>query len=387
MTATSDPYARQRLLDWWDQKRLGDAQVLVAGAGALGNELLKNLALMGVGHLLVIDFDRVEASNLSRCALFSADDVGDPKVEAAARGIARLNRDVEVRMIDGDLFYDVGLGWYRHCHLAVGCLDNLAGRSQVGLASTLAGIPYFDGGMWALGGEVRTFLSGDGPCFDCTLNREDFERANERRSCSGFRDQSGDGDGPVATLASTAAIVGGLLAQEVVKYLCRQEVDGGRALVYNGMGPSLHRAELVRNPACPTSHVASDEVVEVSSSAAELTAAELLRRARKDLGQQAGRLTLELDRDFLVRLHCPSCGRAEDIGQPQGRVLESAVACSHCGAVRIPNVLRALDENSLQAADSLAHLGVPDGEVLALRTATGSLCLYQLSGGLWPPAP
>ncbi len=385
--AATDRYARQRLVAWWDQKRVGDAQVLVAGAGALGNEVLKNLALMGVGHLLVIDFDRVEASNLSRCALFTPEDEGRPKVEAAARALVRLNPDVEVRTIDGDLFYDVGLGWYRRSHLAVGCLDSLAGRSQVGLASTLAGIPYFDGGMWSLGGEVRTFLPGDGPCFDCTLSPEDFERANERRSCSGFRDDTGDGLGPEATLAATAAVIGGLLAQEVVKKLCGQPVNGGRALVYNGVAPSLHRAEIARNPACPSSHAAHGEVVEIPRRAAELSAAELLRRAREDLGQRDGPPTLELDRDFLLRFHCPSCGRTEDVGQPQGRVPESAARCPHCSAIRVPNVLRSLDEKSPRAASSLARLGVPDGEVLAVRTASGSLRLYQLSGGLWPPAP
>ena len=61
-----DRYSRLRLIAWWDQERLRRAQVLVVGAGALGNEVLKNLALLGTGHVVVVDCDHVDLSNLSR---------------------------------------------------------------------------------------------------------------------------------------------------------------------------------------------------------------------------------------------------------------------------------------------------------------------------------
>jgi len=62
----ADRYGRLRLIPWWRQERLAEARVLVVGAGALGNEVLKNLALLGVGTVVVIDLDAVEPSNLSR---------------------------------------------------------------------------------------------------------------------------------------------------------------------------------------------------------------------------------------------------------------------------------------------------------------------------------
>jgi len=65
-----DRYHRQSLIDWWDQKKVAEARVLVVGAGALGNEILKNLALTGIGRVLVYDMDTIERSNLSRTALF-----------------------------------------------------------------------------------------------------------------------------------------------------------------------------------------------------------------------------------------------------------------------------------------------------------------------------
>ncbi len=392
MTET-DRYARQRLIEWWDQDRLRAARILVAGAGALGNELLKNLALLGVGHLLLIDFDQVEYSNLSRTVLFSQADVGRPKVKAAARALTRLNPEVTVQAIDGDLFYDLGLGYYRHSHLAIGCLDSLAARSQVGLGCVLAGIPYLDGGMWSLGGEARWFMAGDGPCFDCTLSASDRARAGERRSCSGFRDPAWAEDTRSPTVAATASIIGGLLAQEAVKWLCHYPVAAGRAIVYNGQALTMHRSELTPNPDCPSGHTPYRNIIELPHGAADLTARQLLARARLDLnegrpvtpfqamptaGASEDKLLLELGRDFLPAFHCPDCGHRQAVDQPWAKVLESEQLCPHCGAIRRAEVIQTLDQDSPYAGRPLSELGVPPGEVLAIRTPDG-LLLYELT--------
>src|SRR5215212_166323 len=92
----ADRYGRLRLIPWWRQEKLAAARVLVVGAGALGNEVLKNLALLGVGTTLVIDLDTVEPSNLSRSVLFRAEDGGRPKAEAAAQRAREINPEVTI---------------------------------------------------------------------------------------------------------------------------------------------------------------------------------------------------------------------------------------------------------------------------------------------------
>lgn len=385
---SEDRYARQRLIAGWNQERLRDARVLVAGVGALGNEVLKNMALLGVGHLLLVDLDRVEPTNLSRTVLFSESDIGRPKVDAAADSLLRLNPQIDVRAIWGDLFYDVGLSYYRHSHLVIGCLDNLAARSQVGLSCSLAGVPYLDGGMWSLGGEVRWFTAGDGPCFDCTLSEGDWQRAFERRSCTGFSQADPEGGDLVPTMATTAAIVGGILSQEAVKWLCAFPVSVGKALVYNGQALTLHRSELARNPHCRSSHTAYAEVIELTESGHELTANHLFALTRAAPPHPipeapiafATDFVLELGRDFLLTLNCPVCGREEGIGRLWARVPESYQTCPHCGAARRPVVLTSVDEHSPYANTPLAALGVPPGEVLAVRSSAG-LTLFELKGG------
>ena len=89
-------YDTLNLISWWQQEKVSKAKVMVVGAGALGNEILKNLALVGIGHILIIDFDIIEAANLTRSVLFRAEDIGKLKAEVAAQRLKELNPDVKV---------------------------------------------------------------------------------------------------------------------------------------------------------------------------------------------------------------------------------------------------------------------------------------------------
>ena len=86
-----DRYHRQSLISWWDQDVLAGARVLLVGAGALGNEIGKNLALVGFGHVTVVDMDQIERSNLARCALFRESDEGRFKAEVLAERMVEVN--------------------------------------------------------------------------------------------------------------------------------------------------------------------------------------------------------------------------------------------------------------------------------------------------------
>src|SRR6476469_2190857 len=102
-----DRYSRLRLISWWEQDKLRAAKVLVVGAGALGNEVLKNLALLGVGRIVALDFDHIENSNLTRSVLFRARDRGRPKAEAAAEALRDINPDCRVTPLLANVITDV----------------------------------------------------------------------------------------------------------------------------------------------------------------------------------------------------------------------------------------------------------------------------------------
>jgi len=87
-------YDRQELITWWDQKKLLASKVLVVGAGALGNEIVKNLVLVGVGNITIVDMDIIEHTNLARCVFFRREDELKLKAEVLSREAERMNPDV-----------------------------------------------------------------------------------------------------------------------------------------------------------------------------------------------------------------------------------------------------------------------------------------------------
>src|SRR5678809_807750 len=108
ISLSEERFSRLHAIEWWDQQKVSSARILVIGAGALGNEVIKNLALLGVGHILIVDMDRIEASNLSRSVLFRESDEGNFKAQTAARAARNIYPGIDAKSIDGNLLADVG---------------------------------------------------------------------------------------------------------------------------------------------------------------------------------------------------------------------------------------------------------------------------------------
>ncbi len=124
---SDDRFHRFRQIQWWDQDRLSRAKVLVVGAGALGNEIIKNLALLGIGNILIADLDRIENSNLSRSILFREADNGLPKASVAARRAQEIYPALHAHAFHGDVIHDLGLGVFAWADVIIGGLDNREG--------------------------------------------------------------------------------------------------------------------------------------------------------------------------------------------------------------------------------------------------------------------
>ena len=150
-----DRYGRLRLIPWWDQDRLKNAVVMVVGAGAIGNELIKNLTLLGIGRILIFDMDAIEHTNLTRSILFRADDVGRYKAEIAAERAREINPDVRTKAFVSNIIDDVGLGVFRRMDVVLGGLDNREARLAINQASYHVNKPWIDGAIEALNGFAR----------------------------------------------------------------------------------------------------------------------------------------------------------------------------------------------------------------------------------------
>lgn len=211
------------LLSWFKQEKVRNAKVLVAGAGALGNEVIKNLTLFGIGTIYICDFDRIELSNLTRSVLFREEDAYNHayKAEIAAQRAMEINPQIKVYPIVGNLFSDVGLGIYKDVDVVIGCLDSRIARYLLNRLCMRVGKTWIDGSIENMTGVVKVYAPGIN-CYECNLSREEFNHIMLRTGCADVV-RSQTSAGRVATTPISASIVGAMQAQEAMKIIHSSE--------------------------------------------------------------------------------------------------------------------------------------------------------------------
>ena len=376
ISVKEDRYSALRLIEWWNQEKLKNSVALVLGAGAIGNEVLKNLALLGVGRIIIADFDQVETVNLCRSVLFRDEDVGRRKADAAADGVRRLNPEVLAFSVPGDFRLTIGLGTFRRVDMVLGCLDSREARLALNRCCYQTGRPWVDGAIHSLLGEARVFSPGRGACYECTLTDADYKLISARYSCQSIR-RDPTFEPRVPTTPTIASIVGAAEVQNVVKMLHGRDVESGQAQVFNGVTNDSWTVRLPLKENC-MSHEILGPIVERADLTSRLSVREFLGRVREDLGGDA---VLDLGFDLLTRLGC-SCGDGTvDVLQPALKFTERDLKCPVCGAVRTAQLQHLLDGNGELADRSLASLGVSPLSVLAVR-ANGRLHYIELRGDM-----
>jgi len=166
-------YARQYMLKGWDQEVIKNSTVFMIGAGALGCEIAKNLALVGVGKLILVDVDTIETSNLSRQMLFRPGDEGRGKAEVAAERLKQMNPYMEVEF-HNKLLQEVPMNVYQKSDLIMGGLDNIKARLDLNNICLTLKKPLIDSGTLGFEGHVQIVTQGiDGfdetPCLRCLM--------------------------------------------------------------------------------------------------------------------------------------------------------------------------------------------------------------------------
>jgi molybdopterin/thiamine biosynthesis adenylyltransferase len=360
---TEDRFSRFALLDWWDQARIQKTKVAVIGAGALGNEILKNLALLGFEQVVVVDSDRIELSNLSRSVLYREADIGRPKAEAAAEAFRRIYGRACVTPLCANIQSGVGMGLFAWADIIVAGLDNREARLWISRSTWKMGRPWVDGAIEGLGGVARMFLSGRPPCYECTLGETDWRILEHRMSCNLLSREEMEA-GKVPTTPTTASVIAGIQVQEALKYIHGLPVLEGKGYVFDGMRHLSYVVEYTENPEC-LGHYSYDRVVRLPMTSSQLTLHDLFTTAQREL--QAGAVVLEFSRDIIHKLACPTCGREEEMFVPLGGVNREQARCPADGVTRAVVAIHSYSGSEDYGGRKLSALGLPPWDVYAAR--------------------
>lgn len=370
-----DRYSRFRLIQWWDQQKIGAARVLVVGAGALGNEILKNLALLGFRHIVIIDLDKIELSNLSRSVLYRESDVGKYKSDAAADAVRQLASDANVTALKGNIVSELGLGLFAWADIILGGLDNREARLWINRSAWKLGKPWIDGAIEGINGVARAFVAGKPACYECTLGERDWELLEKRMSCNLLTREDTEA-GKVATTPTTSSVIAGIQVQEAVKMLHGLPTLAGKGFVFEGLNHTSYVVEYSENPDCQSHHTFS-EVIALPQRSRELTLADLRHRAQADL--KADNVVIEFSRDVIHSLRCTSCNSEEILFVPVGRLKFSDGKCPKDGSMRVVKTVHGYTGTEDFGDRALDTLGLPLYDVFSARSDTHEIG-YLLAG-------
>jgi adenylyltransferase/sulfurtransferase len=362
----ADRYGRLRLIPWWRQEKLAAAKVLVVGAGALGNEVLKNLALLGVGTTYVIDRDEVEPSNLSRSVLFRAEDGGRPKAEVAAQRAREINPEVTIHALRGDVVTDLGLGLFADVDVVIGCLDNREARLWVNRQCWKVTTPWVDAGIQEIQGVVKVFVPPDSPCYECGMTARDYQLLNLRYSCPLLRREE-ILEGKVPTAPTIASMMAALEVQEALKLIHGLPVAAGSLLVFNGVANNFYTTKLPFREDCLSHETYPEPTALDLGHAAPVSA--LFAAVRATLG---GPLALALDRDLVTAVGCPRCGWRAEVMRPRTTVSMAEATCPNCREPGRPELISAVEEGTPLEGRALAEVGIPAYDIVRVDGPEGS---------------
>ena len=267
----SDIFDRQKRIKGWDQSKISNATVMVIGAGAIGNEVIKNLVLTGIGNINLIDYDFINTSNLNRCILFNVENAQQKeyKVDAIKDACNKLNPNVEIITVKKDL-NDIDKALYEKSDVICSCVDNIEARLEANNYAFYYEIPFVDSGIDEFFGSVQSVYSEvkDAACLQCNVSDMDLDLMWKKFSCTGQEIESKNGEttGIIPAIITTTSIIGGLQSQQVLKFILGIDYFKehnkwnphigppliGKQLNYNGLLNKFEVIEKLKNPECWT---------------------------------------------------------------------------------------------------------------------------------------
>lgn len=369
------------LLSWFDMERVREARVMVVGAGALGNEVLKNLALFGIGHIWVVDFDEIEYSNLSRSILFRESDARQrrPKALVAAERLKEINPACQVMAIEGNVGPDVGLALFGEMDVVIACLDSRYARYLINQHCFRANVPWVDGGIENLEGYVRVFRPGYS-CYECSLTDEELHHIALRTGCPDIAKVNVLND-RVATTPVSASIMGAIQVQEALKILHLDLLGEGafrslegRLFKYDGMHMDSRTYSMRSYNRDCLSHDTWSPVVKVRQLGHDTPVGEALLMIKAALS--ANQVNIHLKNNvFIEKLILERSEREIDVLLPESRIasyLEKHPLTNDPSERIFQEFTESIGDDFMYNHLKMLEVGIPPYDIIQVSSSRGN---------------
>ena len=248
-----DRYLRHSLIDWFPLERVQNCRIAIVGCGAIGNEVAKNLALLGIGNIDLYDYDIIETHNLTKSVLFREEDVGRMKAQIAAVRLRELNPDISVSAHHGDFWDTLSLLKMNIYSSIIGCVDNFEARVRLNFLCRATCSNFIDTGIDSKFGQVSIFpykYNTSASCYECSLPYSVYARMQERYSCGWLRNLAFI-EKKIPTTVITASLAGSLAASKALQLIVNEEPTNSLRLFANSFTGEIVISEIEKNNECP----------------------------------------------------------------------------------------------------------------------------------------
>lgn len=242
------------------QQKLRNTKVLVIGAGGLGNAILPYLSAAGIGHIGIIDGDRIEESNLQRQVLFSENSIGELKADLVASHLKSLNSETEIKAFKEFLNAKNAITIIETYDIVIDATDSVSARYLINDACVLANKPFVYGSVYRFEGQVSVFNYKNGPTYRCLFKK----KHNKVTNCE-----------EAGVLGTTVGIIGMLQASELMKMILNKgDVLSGKLLLYNTLNNKQDIIKFKRDDSVVINHDfyksehLSDQIIHISAQEA-----------------------------------------------------------------------------------------------------------------------
>jgi molybdopterin-synthase adenylyltransferase len=317
---SEDRYARHRLIPGFSQELVSSLNIGVIGAGAIGNEIIKNLLLMGVGSIDVYDFDTAELTNLTRSIFLRDTDIGKNKAQAVVDRASELHPKTQMRAFAGAIDDTLSLQQFAKYDIAIAAVDNIAARLRINDIALLTNTPWINTAIDSRNVVVELFPRNTPPdslnaaCYVCNLSESVFEREAQRYSC-GVLQRASYLTRTIPTTTITASTVGALACSELLRYvhasksvtqnpdlLGGYKTDISQRVFFDTVTPAVSRTTLAKSTSALGCSGCSFHSEKAITDAYRLSAHELVKEVLKSPSQ-----TVQFSDALILDCSCTRC--------------------------------------------------------------------------------